>query len=217
MNSRSGLILVFLEADVLSARLAADGDQDFFGFDFLLLAFGGDGDGDSGFRLFDFVDFRAGVEVDAALAEDAGEFFGDFFVFYGNEARQHFDDRHFAVERAVDGGELDADRARADDHQRLRKFFQAEDFDVGENAVVGFEAGKHAGFRAGGENYVFRFDMAGFVVVHEFDREYAVLRRAGKFAVAFQGLDFIFLHQELEAFGVLGDDLCFCDPGWRPS
>ena len=51
--------------------------------------------------------------------------------------------------------------------------------------------------------------MAGLAVVGDFDREHAVLRRAGKFAVAFHGLDFVLLHQELETLGVLGDDLSF--------
>ena len=49
--------------------------------------------------------------------------------------------------------------------------------------------------------------MAGFVVVHNFDCEHAILRGAGKFAIAADGLDFIFLHQKFEALGVLGDDL----------
>ena len=51
--------------------------------------------------------------------------------------------------------------------------------------------------------------MAGFVVVHHFDGEYAVLRGAGEFAVAFHGLHLVLLHQEVEALGVLGDDLVF--------
>jgi hypothetical protein len=62
------------------------------------------------------------------LRKDASEFFGDFFVFDGNEARQHFDDRDFGVERAVDRGELDADGTGADDDQRLGNFFQAGGF-----------------------------------------------------------------------------------------
>ncbi len=113
------------------------------------------------------------------------------------------------IERAVDRGELDAHRSGADDDERFRKFFQAEDFDVGENAVVGFEAGQHAGFGAGGQNDILRFELAGLAVVGDFDGEHAILRRAGEFAVAFHGLDFVFLHQEFEALGVFGDDLSF--------
>ena len=191
----------------MRARLAADGDQNFLGFDLLLLAFDRDRDGNSRFRLLDFVDLRAGVEVDAALAEDAGQFLRDFFVFHGNQPRQHFDDRDLAIERAIDRSELDSDRSCANNHKRLRNLFQAENFDVGEHAVAGFEAGKHAGFRASGENDVLRLEMAGLVVVHDFDGEHAILRGAGQLAVALHGLDFILLHQELEALGVLGHDL----------
>src|ERR1700722_1597608 len=204
-----GLDFGAFEADVFGAGLAADGDQDFFGFDFLLGTGDGDGDRDSGFRFFYFVDFGAGVEVDAALAVDASEFFGDFFVFDGNQARQHFDDGHFAVKRAVDRGELHAYCSSADDDQGFWKVFQAEDFDVGENAVTGFETRKHAGFGAGGENYVFRFQVGGFVVVDDLDGEHAVLGGAGHFSVTLDRIHFIFLHQEFEAFGVLGDDFRF--------
>ena len=127
----------------------------------------------------------------------------------GTRRGQHFDDGDFGVERAVDRGELHAHRSRADDHQRLRNLFQAENFDVGENAIVGFEAGQHAGFGAGGEDDVLGFELGGLAVVGDFDGEHAVLRRAGQLAVAFHGLDFVLLHQELEALGVLGDDLRF--------
>ena len=90
--------------------------------------------------------------------------------------------------------------------KRFRKIFQAEDFDVGQNAVIRFETGQHSGFGAGGEDYVFRFNVGGFVVVDDFYGEHSVLRGAGELAVAFQGFDFVFLHQEFEALGVLGDD-----------
>src|SRR5581483_11406917 len=57
----------FFEADVLRARLASDGDQDFFRFDLLLFAIDCDRHGDAAFRFLYFVDFRTCVEVDAAL------------------------------------------------------------------------------------------------------------------------------------------------------
>ena len=72
---------------------------------------------------------------------------------------------------------------------------------------LGLEAGKHARFRARGENHVLRLQMAGLVVVHDFDGQHAILRRAGQLAVALHGLNLILLHQELEALGVLGHDL----------
>ena len=154
-----GLDFRAFQADVLCARLAADRDQDFFGFDLLLLAIHRDRDRDSRFRLFDFVDFRAGMEVDAALAVHARQFLGNFFVLHRNQARQHFDDGHFAIERAVDRGKLHPDGSGADDHQRLGNLFQAENFDVGEHAIAGFEPGNHAGFRPGRQNHILGFEI----------------------------------------------------------
>ena len=95
------------------------------GFDFLRLAVHAEGYGDSGFSLFNFVHLGAGVESDAALAVDARQFLGDFFVFDRNQAGQHFDQRDFRAERTEDRSELHAYRSRAYDHQRLGNFFQA--------------------------------------------------------------------------------------------
>ena len=48
--------------------------------------------------------------------------------------------------------------------------------------------------------------MAGLAIVHHFDREQAILRGPRQLAVAFHRVDLIFLHQEFEAFGMLGHD-----------
>src|SRR5882724_4908122 len=45
------------------------------------------------------------------------------------------------------------------------------------------------------------------VVVDQINREHPVLCRAGEFTVASYGLNFVFLHEEVEALGVLGHDL----------
>ena len=47
-----GLDLRFFQADVFGARLAADGDQDFLGFDFLRLAIHAEGHGHAGSSSF---------------------------------------------------------------------------------------------------------------------------------------------------------------------
>ena len=86
-------MLGLLDADVCGARGAAYGDEDFFGFLFDWLAVGvGPGDLDAGGGLFDLFDLGAGVDVDAALFEEAGELLGDLLVFRGHDARQEFDD-----------------------------------------------------------------------------------------------------------------------------
>ena len=51
--------------------------------------------------------------------------------------------------------------------------------------------------------------MKCLAAVGDFDVVNAILGGAGQFAVAFNGLDFVLLHQKLEAFGVFSDDLPF--------
>ena len=63
--------------------------------------------------------------------------------------------RDLGAEAAEDGAELDAHRAGADDDERLGRLLEGEDFDVGEDAVVGLLAEEHARLRAGGEDDVF--------------------------------------------------------------
>src|SRR5450759_5955814 len=70
---------------------------------------------------------------------------------------QHFNDGAVGAEGVVDGRELHADGARADNDQRLGNCAQAEDLDIGKNPVVRRLAGKHARTRAGGDNHVFAF------------------------------------------------------------
>ncbi len=200
--------MVFLDADVFGARGAAHGDEDFFGFLFDGLAVGGGpGDFDAGVGLFDFLDLRAGVDVDAALLEDARELLGDFFVFGRHEAREEFDERDFGAEAAEDGAELDAYGAGADDDEGFGHLGDGENFDVGEDAVVGLEAEDHFGVGAGGEDDVFGFDFGlGAVGCGEIDGVNAVFGGAGEAAVAGDDGDLVLLHQEVEALGVLVDD-----------
>ncbi len=98
--------------------------------------------------------------------------------------------------------EFDADRARADHHQRLRHLRQIEDFDIGENEfVVRLEAGQHTRFRSGGDENVLRRErLHAFIGLH-FDRARALDR-----AVPFDDLDLVLLHQKLDAFGVFLHD-----------
>ncbi len=134
----------------------------------------------------------------------------DFLVFDGNHAGQELDDGDFGAEGAEQGAELHAHRARANDDQRLGHLLHGQDFDVGEDAAVGLEAGQHFGFGAGGEDDVFRLDLADFAGrVAYLDGMHAALRRAGEPAKALEPGDLVLLHQEVEALGVLRDDGVF--------
>ena len=163
MKPRSSSTLRVFQTDVLRVGLAAHRHQQLFRLQVFLLAVpGGERQPHAGAGLFDVLRARAGFHANALLAEIALEFLGDVLVLHRNHARQHFDDRDFGAEAAEDGGELDAHRARADDDQALRHRRQVEDFDVGENEFrVGLQAGKHAGFRAGGDDDVLRLQSLG--------------------------------------------------------
>ncbi len=149
----------------------------------------------------------AGVHVDAALFEEARNLLGNFLVLDRNHARQKFENGHLCAEGAEERAEFHAHSARADDDERFRNLVHCEDFDVGQDAVVGFEPGEHFGLGASGENHVFRFYRADFSARRrDFNRVHAALRRAGQSANALDARDLVLLHQEIETLGVLGDD-----------
>ncbi len=177
----------------------------------MLLAVGvGIGDADAVLGLLHFLDPRAGIHVDAALLEQAGQLLRNFLVFHGNHAGQELDDGDFGAEGAEQGAELHAHRARANDDQRLGHLLHGQDFDVGENAAVGLEAGQHFGLGAGGEDDVLGLDLADFAGrVAYLDGMHVALRRAGEPAKALEPGDLVLLHQEVETLGVLDDDGVF--------
>ncbi len=80
---------------------------------------------------------------------------GDFVVLDGQDLRQHLDDRHLGAQRAVEGRELDADGARADDQQRFRHGVGHHRLKVGPHQLaVGLNTGQRARPGAGGDNDV---------------------------------------------------------------
>jgi hypothetical protein len=145
---------------------------------------------------------RAGFHANFLLAEIALEFLGDIFVFHRHDARQHLDDRHFGAEAVENRREFHAHRARADDRQALGNGGEVEDFDVGEDELgVGLEAGKHAGFRAGGDD-----DVLGFEGLHAGIGLHFHFAAALERGVAADALHFGALEQQFHALGMLGDD-----------
>ena len=85
----------------------------------------------------------------------------------------------------------------------FRDSAQVEDFDVGEDAFgVGLEPGKQAGLGAGGEDDVLGGERLGALVRLHFDLGCAVQHGA-----PFDDFHFVLLHEEVDALGVLGDDL----------
>src|SRR5215831_4142039 len=191
-----------------NAWSAADRDEDFLGF--LLDGFAGargPGDLDTSFRLFDLLNLRAGVDVDAALLEDTGELFGDLFVLEGHDTRQEFDQRHLGAEAAEDRGEFNTDGAGADYDERFGHLRNGENLDVGEDAAVRLQTEDGLGVRARREDHVLRFDLRFCSVgSREIDGVDAVFSAAGQAAIAGDHGDLVLLHQKAEALGVFFDD-----------
>ena len=80
---------------------------------------------------------------------------GDLVVLDRQDLRQHLDDRHLGAERAVERGELDADRAGADHQQRLRHRSRHHGLEIGpDQLLVRLEARQHARPRAGRDDDV---------------------------------------------------------------
>ena len=73
---------------------------------------------------FGFLHLRAREDLHALLGQGLLQGDADFRVFDRENVRQHFDHRDLGAEGVEEIGELDADRARADDDDVLRLFWQ---------------------------------------------------------------------------------------------
>ncbi len=109
--------------------------------------------------------------------KDARQLLAYFFVFVGNDARQELDDGDLGIEAAEDGAKLDAHRACADDGQRFRNLLHREDLNIGQDRLVGGEAGQHLGVGASGEDHVLRCEAHRALIGLDGNRVHAVLRR----------------------------------------
>ena len=212
INPRSSSTLVLSRPTSCSARGAAHGDENLFGFLLDGLAVCADPRHlHASFGLFNLFDLCAGVDVDAALLEDAREFLRNFFVFGRDHARQELDNRDLGAEAAEDGTELYAYGAGANHDERFGHLGHREHFDVGKDAIVRREAEHHLRVGAGGDNDILRLELGGRTVGRTGKRNgvHAVFCAAGEPSVAGDHRDLVLLHQEFEALGVLVDDAGF--------
>lgn len=214
--------LCLVDAYVVGARCAADGDEDLFSFLYFRLAVAlGEGDLYAGLRLFNLFDLRGDMHVDTALLVLAQELLADVGIFCRDDAVEHLDDGDFCVEALHDGSELHTNGAGADADERLGEILHAENLDVGEDLVAGFVAGNHARVGTGGEHDLLRFDLLLLAFVVDVDGMHAVFGGAGEASVAGDDGDLVFLHQVVEAAHMLVDDallareyLCPVDGGF---
>ena len=193
------------ESNIFGVGLAAHGDEQRVGLHgFAFAVRKGSGETHASGGSLNAFHFGSGFDADAAFLEAAFEFLGDFLVLHGNDAREHFENGDFRSEAVEAGGEFDADGSGTENGQRFRDLAQVQDFNVRENALrIGLKAREHAGLRTRGEDDVLGLDDFLFARGRgDFD-----LAGAGEASAAEDPLDLVLLHQELDALGVLGDDL----------
>src|SRR5262249_50975687 len=183
--------------------------QDFFRFQPLLLfAFGRESNSHTVFGPLHFLNLGADKTADTFLLETAQQFFRNFFVLHRHQPRQHFYQRHFGAERTVNRRKLHAHGAAADDDHGLGDRIEAQHFNVGQDTVVGFEAGQHAGERPRGQDDVFGLDLGFFAAfAFDFHREHAAFGRASQPPKTGNAVHFVLTHQKIQALGMLGHDL----------
>ena len=137
-----GLHAELFQAEVLDVADDADGRDDALDGERLRAALAVvDGGGDAVGLLVELGHLGAGHDLDALLLEALAREGGDLGVLDRQDLRQHLDHRHLGAERAVERGELDADRARADHQQRLRHRCRHHRLEIGpDQLLVGLDA-----------------------------------------------------------------------------
>ena len=141
--------------------------------------------------------------VSPCFGQALGELRADLGILDRHDAVEHLDHRHLGAEVGVEAGELDPDRARADDQQLGRHFGRGHRVAVGPDALaVGLGERQVARPRAGGDDDVLGGEL-GRLAVRAGDRQLAF---AGELALAHHDRDLVLLHQVRDALvELLGD------------
>ena len=167
----------------------------------------------TGCRLLDGLRHAAELEFDPLLLEDLERFLRDVVILHRHDAVEHLDHGHLGAERVVEVGELHADRARADDHHRLRPLRQDHRLVAADDCVAVLRRERQLARRGaggdehlvGGDHHVVLADGTGaLVVVLVGLRHLHLARAAGGLAcqdlgVALDVLDFVLLEEEPDA------------------
>ena len=103
----------------------------------------------------ELLDAGADMDLHALLGQRLVDEGGDVLVLDRQDAVEHLDDRHLGAHVRIEAGELDPDRARADDQQFGRHLLRHHRVAVGPDALaVGLGEGQVARARAGGDDDV---------------------------------------------------------------
>ena len=197
------------EAEVLDIADDADGDDGALGLQGFTAGADLDLDRDAIARLGQFLDARPDAELQAAALEGLAGGGRDLLVLGWQDARQGLDHHHLGAERAVEAGELDADGARADDDQRLRRGLRNHGLAIGPDAVavrLQSDLGNRARPCAGGQDDMLGLEGAAPAPLLG-DDDLGRRRALFQLGRTFNHLDLVLAHQEADAGVQLGGDL----------
>src|SRR5205809_1264021 len=183
-----------LQAEVLGNRGPAHRDQQLLGPDLALVGL----DADAVAGLLGAADLDAEAAVDARLLESAEKLLGHLFVLERDQAVEGLEQCHLDPELVVEGRELDAHSAGADDADRFGHRL-GDDRVVGGDDVLAVESNARERLhdRAGGNDEVLRLHQLAVGL----DRVAVAQPAPG-----LDDLDLVLLHQVLDALVELADD-----------
>ena len=106
-----------------------------------------------------------GQDLHALRGQRLGQRAADLGILDRHDAVEHLDHRHLGAEVVVEAGELDPDRARADDQQLARHFGRGHRVAIGPDALaVGLGERQLARPRAGGDDDVLGGELGRLAV-----------------------------------------------------
>ena len=145
-----------------------------------------------------------GVHLEALPGEDTSRFLDDVVVVARQDGRRVLDDSDHRAQATPDGSELEANDTTADHDEVLRHLGDAEGADVRQDTLfIERQEWQLDGEGAGRDDDVLGAVLGDGAVECRHVDDVAGLQRAEAFGPG----DFVLLEQELDAFGVLRDNL----------
>ena len=190
-----GLDPRLVESVALEARGEPDRLEHLVGLDDLFLAVLADGDLDLVARVLDLLDLGLQQHLHAEVLVVLGQLLGDLGVLGRHHPVEELHDGDVDAEVGHHVGELDADGARARDHDRAGQLVVEDLLLVGDHVLRELGAGHEPGGGAGGDDDVVAGDLAGLPVV-ALDLDGLGVDEG---APAVDLLDLVLLHQEVHA------------------
>ena len=122
---------------------------------------------------------------------------------YRQKVREHLDNVDLRTKASEDRGKLNADRAGAKHDHRFRYVIEIEDMVACDNAfAIDIEFWKGFRHRARSNDDIFGLESLLFALA----ALYLYLALSGQSTESFVSINFVFLDQKLNAFGVFRDD-----------